>query len=294
MPDLDNSLVVQPPESSDRSLRLSARSFRRLSDLIAREIGIQMSPQKISMVQSRLLRRVRELQLGSLEAYCEYLFDGPEHHGERTHFINAITTNKTDFFREPEHFRILTSVILPEWTASRRGGRLLAWSAACSTGEEPYTLAMVLSDYGQEHPPFDFQILATDVSTRVLDIARRAVYPRHLVEPVPAGMRRRYLLQGRDGSADSVRIAAPLRSRVSLHQLNLMDADFAVGDQFHVIFCRNVLIYFDRSTQQSVIAKLCRHLVPGGYLFISHSETLSGLDLPLESVAAACYRRIAG
>ena len=273
-------------------LRISEKSFERLCTYITKTVGIKMPPSKVSMIQSRLLRRVRELGLGSLEDYCQHLFESPEDGDERMLFINAITTNKTDFYREPQHFRLLVS-LLPELNRRRHGrGRLLVWSAACSSGEEPYTLAMVLANYGLSHPHFDFHILATDISTRVLATARHAVYARQLATPLPAELRRRYLLQARTDGGATVRVAPDLRRTISFHQLNLMDAHYPVHDMFDVVFCRNVLIYFDRPTQEAVIGRLCRNLKVGGYLFISHSETLSGLDLPLEAIGSSCYRRI--
>jgi chemotaxis protein methyltransferase CheR len=288
-----------PSEAADGSegiephLRISQRSFSRLAQFVTGELGIKMPESKVSMIQSRLLRRVRELGLESIDAYCEHLFSTNGAEAERSHFINAVTTNKTDFFREPLHFRYLTGTALPQLERTRDLGRsrtLFVWSAGCSSGEEPYTLAMVLSEYAALHPPLRFQILATDVSTKVLQTARAGIYARQLIAPVPPELRRRYLLQAR-GEQCSVRVKPSLRESISFHQLNFMDADYCVREMFDVIFCRNVLIYFDRMTQQSVIAKLCRNLNPGGYLFVSHSESLSGLDLPLISLGSSCFRK---
>jgi chemotaxis protein methyltransferase CheR len=280
-------------ESIEQGLRISPRSYGRLARFVTTELGIKMPESKVSMIQSRLLRRVRELGLESLDEYCERLFSAAEAETERIHFINAVTTNKTDFFREPQHFKYLIGTALPRLETSdavARDRRISVWSAGCSSGEEPYTLAMVLSEYALSHPPFDFRILATDVSTKVLEIAKDGIYPRQLIAPVPPGFRRKYLLQGK-GTQPTVRIKAALRRTVSFHQLNFMDADYGVREMFDVIFCRNVLIYFDRPTQQSVIARLCRNLNPDGYLFVSHSESLSGLDLPLVSLGSSCFRK---
>jgi chemotaxis protein methyltransferase CheR len=278
-------------EAADPALRISARSFDRLAQYITGELGIQMPPTKVSLIQSRLLRRVRHLGLASLDDYCDHFFSDSAGQEERVHFVNAITTNKTDFFREPQHFNYLTQTALPTLAAEHR---LAVWSAACSSGEEPYTLAMVLSEYGAARPGFDFRILATDVSTKVLKMAADGIYTRQQIEPVPNDLRRKYLLNGKAGQNSLVRITPALRRMVSFHQLNFMDADYGVREMFDVIFCRNVMIYFNRATQQEVIAKLCRNLRRGGYLFVSHSESLSGLDLPLAAVGASCFRRIEG
>jgi chemotaxis protein methyltransferase CheR len=287
---------ISSVEGADPALRISARSFDRLAQYITGELGIQMPPTKVSLIQSRLLRRVRHLGLASLDEYCEHFFSDSVGEEERVHFVNAITTNKTDFFREPQHFKYLTETALPTLAGQHRSvdRRISVWSAACSSGEEPYTLAMVLSEYGAARPGFDFRILATDVSTKVLKMAADGIYTRQQIEPVPRELRPRYLLNGKAGQNTLVRITPALRRMVSFHQLNFMDADYGVREMFDVIFCRNVMIYFNRATQQEVIGKLCRNLHRGGYLFVSHSESLSGLDLPLAPVGASCFRRIEG
>jgi chemotaxis protein methyltransferase CheR len=273
---------------------MSSRSFERLAEFITRELGIKMPASKASMIQSRLFRRVRDLKLGSIDEYCEHLFSSAADDLERSRFIDAVTTNKTDFFREPQHFRYLTETALPRIRGSGRANAILpvtAWSAACSSGEEPYTLAMVLSEYRAALPGFDFRILATDISTKVLRIAKDGIYSAQQIAPVSPQLRRKYLLRGKGEDRSLFRIAPPLRRSVSFHRLNLMDADYSVRDMFDIVFCRNVLIYFDRHVQEAVIRKLCRNLKPGGYLFVGHSESLSGFDLPLVSVGSSCFRK---
>jgi len=279
-------------EGLNSQVELSAESFARLASYITSELGIKMPEAKVTMVQSRLLRRVRELRLASVDQYAEYFF-ADSHNEERQHFINAVTTNKTDFFREPEHFTYLREVALPAWTreAHRAGGRFQVWSAGCSSGEEPYTLAMVLSEYARRQSGFDFAILATDVSTKVLDRARAGIYTEEQILPVPVEMRGRYLLRSRKDEERMARVVSGLRSKVSFHQLNFMDGDYGVRNSFDAVFFRNVMIYFDRATQEAVIHKLCRNLTPGGYLFAGHSESLAGLDIPLEAVRASIYRK---
>ena len=197
---------------------LSPASFARLAQFITAELGIKMPESKSTMIQSRLLRRVSSLGLASIDQYVDHLF-APQNQAEREHFINAITTNKTDFFREPEHFTYLSEVVLPAFGRNRaRCARFQAWSAGCSTGEEPYTLAMVLAEYAARRPGFEFAILATDVSTRVLDHARDAIYPEAQILPVPPELRRKYLLSSRGGEERMARIVPGLRMQISFGQ----------------------------------------------------------------------------
>lgn len=275
----------------DPCLKISPGSFERLSEFITRELGIKMSEAKVSMIQSRLSRRVRELGLKSIDQYCEHLFSPEGTATERAHFFNAVTTNKTDFFREAQHFAYLVEAVIPRLTSALRGRPLKVWSAACSSGEEPYTLAMILSRYAESHPEFSFGILGTDISTRVLQLGKEGIYTRPQVAPIPNELRRKYLLQCKQKDLDLVRIVPALRQTVSFHQLNLMDEEYAVREEFDVIFCRNVLIYFSRDTQQGVIRKLCRHLRKGGYLFVGHSESLSGMSLPLVSMGSSVFKK---
>jgi chemotaxis protein methyltransferase CheR len=271
---------------------LSARDFARLSDLIYTEAGIRLGPEKRTMMEMRLKRRLRGLNVASYREYCDFVFRRGGIRDELVHLIDVITTNKTDFFREATHFDFLAARALPELSGGLAGARpLLVWSAGCSSGEEPYTLAMVLSEYSASHPGFRFRILATDISTVVLDKARLGVYSAETVAPVPLALRRKYLMRSRDAEASRVRIAPELRRAVEFRRLNFMDPDYALAEQADAIFCRNVLIYFDRETQQAILRRLIHCLVPAGYLFVGHSETLHDMDLPVEPVGPALYRR---
>jgi chemotaxis protein methyltransferase CheR len=278
---------------TDGSWRLSLRHFRQIASFVQSELGIKMPESKVQMMQGRLARRARELGLASIEAYCALLFSPNGAERERVHLIDAVTTNKTDFFREPGHFEYLTRTVLPELERSRKTSASF-WSAACSSGEEPYTLAMVLSEFGLANPGFSFQILATDISTKMLEAARHGIYTESQVEPVPSWMQAKYLMAGKGERAAQRRIVPALRKTVSFHRLNLMRDHYGVKHTFDVIFCRNVLIYFDRPTQEAVVNKLCKHLRPGGYLFIGHSESVSGLHVPLTPAGAACLRKTGG
>ncbi len=277
---------------------LSAADFRKLQQLIYAECGINLAAGKRVMVEARLRKRMKALGIPSLHEYCGYLFSEAGRQAELVLMIDAITTNKTDFFRERGHFEYLVRETLPllERATGAGVGRPCAfWSAGCSSGEEPYTLAMVLSEYSRVHegPAWSFSILATDISTRVLEHAQLGIYNEDLAAPVPPECRKRYLLRSKDPSKPLVRVVPELRSKIQFRRLNFMDSDFGISDPLDVVFCRNVIIYFDREIQERVVGAIVRRLRPGGYLFMGHSETLNGLELPLTPVAATVYRRIA-
>jgi chemotaxis protein methyltransferase CheR len=271
---------------------LCDRDFSRLCALIYAEAGICLSAEKKTMVEVRLRRRLRALNMASYEEYCQFVFSKQGMREELVFLIDVITTNKTDFFREAAHFDFLGARALPELVAAAQGGRqLVAWSAGCSTGEEPYTLAMALSEYAESHPGFRFRILATDISTAVLALAEQGIYTTETIKPVPRPLQRKYLMRSRDVERPRVRIIPELRRLIEFRRLNFMDSDYLLANQADVIFCRNVLIYFDRPTQENILRKLTRCLQPRGFLFVGHSETLHDMDLPLIPVAPAVYRR---
>ncbi|HTV16843.1 MAG TPA: protein-glutamate O-methyltransferase CheR [Acidobacteriaceae bacterium] len=273
---------------------LGKRDFARLTALIYAEAGIRLGPEKKTMLEARLKRRLRALGMDSYARYCDHLFGLEDGDEEKIRFIDVVTTNKTDFFREPGHFEFLEQTALPEMAERNAGRTMLVWSAGCSTGEEPYTLAMVLSEYAEAHPGFGFRILATDISATVLEKAALGVYTEEAVEPVSAALRRKYLLRSRDRESNRVRIVPELRRQVEFRRLNFMDADYGMEEKAAAIFCRNVLIYFDRPTQLAILRRLTDCLEPRGFLFIGHSETLHEMDLPLRPLGPALYRRIDG
>ena len=271
---------------------LSSRDYARLCDLIYAEAGIHLGSGKKTMLEVRIKRRLKALDLGSYGQYCDFLFARQGLKQEIANFIDVVTTNKTDFFREPRHFDFLVGKVLPEFTSRDGGGKpMLVWSAGCSTGEEPYTLAMVLSEYAAAHQGFRFRILATDISTTVLAKAETGVYTGEIVNPVPAALRRKYIMGSRDRGSNQVRIVPELRRLIEFRRLNFMDADFGLSELPEIVFCRNVIIYFDRDTQVRLVQKLTRQLAPGGYFFAGHSESLQGMDLPLFPVGPAVYRK---
>nr|WP_153437048.1 protein-glutamate O-methyltransferase CheR [Sinorhizobium terangae] len=269
---------------------MSQRNFKRLATYIFDYSGIKMPQTKITMLEGRLRRRLRATGISTFDDYCDFLFDRNGLAHEAVLLIDAVTTNKTDFFREPNHFDYMRDVALP--ALHEKGMRKIrAWSSACSVGAEPYTMAMVLEDYRRDAGGPDYSILATDLSTDVLERARRGVYPAEMVDPVPPDMMHRYVMQAKDASRRVVRISPRLRSHVGFMRLNLMDPVYKIGDPMHMIFCRNVLIYFDKKTQLHVLQQVCECLLPGGYLFIGHSESIAAMELPLRQLANTIFVR---
>jgi chemotaxis methyl-accepting protein methylase len=277
------------------SEELSHGRFRQVAELIEQQVGIRLPPAKRSMVEGRLRKRARSLGLPDVDAYCQALFDDGLLESEYQHVVDLVTTNKTDFFREPDHFDFLAEVAVPQLLAGRgRADRLLkVWSAAASTGAEAYTIAMVLAELARgTQPGLGFRVLGTDISTQVLETARRAIYSAEMMEPVPPELLRRYVLRHRDPARRDCRIAPELRAAVAFRHLNLMDGRYAVDRDMDAIFCRNVLIYFDRATQQAVLHRLCAHLRPGGFLLVGHAETSAGGGLPgMRPIASTIWQR---
>ncbi|ODT79474.1 MAG: chemotaxis protein CheR [Pelagibacterium sp. SCN 64-44] len=276
---------------------LSPTDFQRLSTLIGEEVGIRLPPAKRLMVEGRLRKRIRALDLANLRAYGDYLFRQEGLESELPHLINAVTTNKTDFFREPEHFALMQKLLVPELLGTARAGEhmplLKVWSAASSTGAEAYTIAMVLADMAAQRHDFHYAILGTDVSTEVLAQGRRAVYPAEMIAPVPQNMQSRYLMFARrPGLRPDVRIVPELRRRVRFQRLNLMAASYPIDHDVDIIVLRNVLIYFEKSDQAAVISRLIGHLRPGGYLLLGHSESMVGTSITMRQIAPAVFQKV--
>lgn len=261
---------------SEAAVRLTDRHFRSIAELIEGEVGIKLPPGKRLMLEGRLQKRVRALNHANVNEYAEALFDGGQMETELIHLIDCVTTNKTDFFREPSHFSFIREVAVPEILDRRGGGMhgLKLWSSASSTGMEAYTAAIVLDDMIKAGSRFQFRILGTDISTSVLRLAKDAIYTREMIAPVPAEMAKRYFLSSRDRSRAEVRVVPELRRTVNFMRMNLMDPVYPVDRDVDIIFCRNVLIYFDKATQRKVVDRLCSHLRPGGYLMVGHSESM--------------------
>lgn len=259
---------------------LGSTAFQEIRRMLLARAGIHLADSKHTLVTSRLARRLAATGCGSYE---EYLERTRRDAGELQTCIDLLTTNETYFFREEKHFEFLAEQLLPAW----RGGEFRAWSAASSSGEEAYSVAMVLADALGERP---WRVFGSDISTQVLARARKAVYPVHRAERIPPDYLRRFCLKGVAEQAGNFAIASPLRRRVDFAQINLLQPPAALGG-FDLILLRNVMIYFQQDTKRAVVQGLLHHLKPGGYLFIGHSESLFGVCETLEPVAPAIYRK---
>lgn len=270
--------------------QLTDKEFQKLSKYIQSNYGIKMPPEKRVMLQSRLQKRLRALKIPTYTEYIDFVF-GKNGHQEVVHMIDAVSTNKTDFFREPGHFTFLTNTLLPQYWQGRHG-TFKVWSAGCSSGEEPYTIAMVLSEFARLNPGFDYSIFGTDISTHVLKKAKAGIYDEKRVNVVPLELKKRYLLKSKDPNKKLVRMVPDLRRKLKLKRLNFMDTEYNIHETFDLIFCRNVLIYFDRQNQENVINRLCRNLHPDGHFFLGHSESIAGINVPLKHIQPTIYRKL--
>lgn len=273
--------------------QLREEHFVKLSRLIEDHTGIKLPPIKRTMVEGRLRKRMRVLGLSTLREYGHAIFDHGKLEDEFIHLVDCVTTNKTDFFREPEHFDFLREKAIPEVLRNRGPGdrQLKLWSAAASIGAEAYTMAMVASDTIDpvKHP---ISILGTDISTETILQAQRAIYPAEMMGVVPEPMQKRYLMKSRNAIRREMRIVPELRRMVNFQHLNLMDESYPVDRNYDVIFCRNVLIYFSKPSQDAVLRRLCRHLREGGFLILGHSESLAGAAQgDMRQVAPTIFRR---
>lgn len=275
-------------------IKMSEAVRERFAAFIETEFGIKMPAIKKSLLEGRLAKRLRALALPSFDEYCDYFFSADGHEKELPYFSDLVSTHKTDFFREPSHYETLRTSILPSLASQGIGTErpLELWSSACSTGEEPYTLAMVLDDFGKTLPSYKYSILASDISEPAIAKAVRAVYHEHLIKPIPEQYKRSYLLKGNGDKSHLVRIAPMLRSRVRFRTVNLMDEEYGIGTLMDIIFCRNVLIYFDKERQSSIISRFAENLRPGGYLFLGHSETILGPHPIMKPVVSTVYQKV--
>lgn len=275
------------------SAQMSDKDFRRLSSFITEHTGIKLPDVKKVMLQSRLQKRLRELNMDNYKDYVDFVFSEEGVQNEIIHMLDVVSTNKTDFFREPVHFEFLEKNVLPEYVRQFPVSRQMKiWSAGCASGEEVYTIAITLHECKDHYPGFDYQILGTDISTDILQKAVNAVYKEEKVETVPVKLKKKYLLRSKNRNLKKVRIVPELRNKASFKRLNFMDTTYNnITEEFDVIFCRNVLIYFNRDTQEKVINKLCTKLRKGGYFFIGHSESIMGMDVPLKQIQPTIFVR---
>jgi chemotaxis protein methyltransferase CheR len=265
---------------------LKAAEFRKVSALAREKFGLNLPEGKEGLVAARLAKRIREGQFRGFEEYFRYVTAEPS--GEALMaLIDSLTTNHTAFFREPAHFDFLRERATGEF---RDSPSLRIWSAACSSGEEPYTIAMTLLEAASQTPcrwADDLHILASDISTRVLEKARAGVYEAERLDKMPEERRRAFLLKGNGARQGWFKLKPAVRNLVQFERINLIEP--LPRRTFSFIFCRNVLMYFDHSTQQAIVARLVECLEPGGYFFVGHSETLHGIEHSLSYVRPATY-----
>lgn len=271
--------------------KMSESEFKILSEFIYKEYGIKMPLSKKILLESRLQKRLKANHIDTFKEYCEYVFSEKGNETEIIHMIDVVSTNKTDFFREPGHFEYMNEVLLPSF-ASQNNNEIKIWSSACSSGEEPYTIAMVMSEYNLQHSPINFRILGTDISSAVLHKAENAIYAEDRIKEIPHSILRKYFLKSKDLTKPTVRVVSEIRKKVAFSRLNLMNDNYSISESFDIIFCRNVLIYFDRITQEKVISKLCEKLKPNGIFFLGHSESILGMDLPLKNIKPTIFKKI--
>ncbi|NLI82495.1 MAG: protein-glutamate O-methyltransferase [Deltaproteobacteria bacterium] len=272
---------------------LAERLFVQFSQLVYQQCGIRLHEGKKALLQARLNKRLRATGISSYEDYYHHITSG-ENPPEMVHFLDSISTNLTYFFRESQHFEFLENIALPgilDRKSKRGENRLRFWSAGCSTGEEPYGLAMSILSHLDDPRKWDLRILATDISTRVLDVACRGVYAADKVKKIPPQLRHGYFIRrGNRNGEEEYEVATNLKQIISFRRLNLND-NYPFKGPFDCIFCRNVMIYFDKKTQETLVNRLASYLTQGGYLFVGHSESLTGLSHPLTYVKPAVYQR---
>lgn len=262
--------------------------FEHYRQLIYRTVGISLTPQKKQLLMTRLNKRMHQLGLQSYRDYRELILRDRSGQ-EMVLLLNAVSTNKTDFFRERGHFDYLASQVYPRLS---RQPHVRIWSAACSSGEEPYTIAMTLMEaFGSNLGSRDVKILATDISTKVLDHGEQGIYTDQVLAPVPPELRRKYTHPVSYQGEQRFQVIDPLRSLIRFRRLNLME-DFPLRTRFDFIMCRNVMIYFDKPTQERLVNRLAEYIEPGGHLFVGHSESLIGIQTSLRYVQSSIYQRI--
>ena len=284
-----DAYLEQPPQIS-----VSPALFKKFQKLIYGETGIWLGSAKTALLCGRLFRRLRALDLDSLESYYECVA-GPDQHEERVRMIDAITTNETRFFREPRQFQFVEQNLLPRWRVEAEHGlrprRVRIWSAGCSSGEEPYTVAMLLARHLPAADGWDVRLLATDISTRVLEKARRGIYPITRSGELPPDLLHSFMLRGMAGRDGEMKVKCEIQEMVDFRRLNLDQHSNLIEGPFDAIFCRNVLIYFDAASKSRVLANLVRHLMANALLFVGHAENLSSFSPLLRSLEPTIYMK---
>lgn len=273
---------------------LSKDQYEKLSEFITTNYGIKLPEHKKVMVEGRLQKRLKELKLDGFAEYIDLVLGGKEETDEVVKMINAVSTNKTDFFRESAHFDFMNQTVLPELFAEKRSGEIKIWSSAASTGEEIYTIAIVMEEYMRTHglTHRSYSVAGTDISVDALRKAIDGVYHISRILELSQQMKRDYFLKSKDPNSPLVRVKPELRAKTKFGRLNLMDEEYKMEDSYDVIFCRNVLIYFDRPNQEKVISRLIKKLKLGGYLFVGHSESLFRSHQELRLIKPTIYQKV--
>jgi chemotaxis protein methyltransferase CheR len=287
------AVCIGEDDTVNTELELSERNFRRFRDLIYDHSRINLGEQKQALVRTRLAKVMRQNNISSYDDYYDYVVADATGLAVRE-LINAISTNLTSFFRETKHFEFLSKQYLPELVATckaERRKRIRAWSAGCSTGEEPYTLAIILLEAIPDISSWDVKILATDIDSNVLETGRRGLYRKKQIEPMPPMFKGKYLTKEGRGEEATYRVSDAVRRLVAFRQLNLMRKPYPFAGPFDIIFCRNVMIYFNRETQEELVNRFYELLRPGGALFVGHSESLTGVQHRFRYVQPTVYRR---
>ncbi len=270
------------------SSKLTIPQFKKLGKFIHRNYGIQMPDSKKVLLEGRLQKRIKQNNLNNFAEYIDYLFSDIGQARELPFFIDAVSTNKTDFYREPHHFEFLREELLPEF--SKNNKHLKIWSAAASSGEEPYTIAIELLEFIEENPGFTYEMLGTDISTGILQRASKGIYDQKRVDIIPLNIKRKYFLRSKNKDRKTVKVTPVLQKNLRYRTVNLTVPLVGIPNDFDLVFCRNVLIYFNREMQEKVINAICAKLKPGGYLFLGHSESTTGIRAPVTQVAPTIYR----
>ena len=269
-------------------VQMTEREFLQIRDIVHQMSGISLSQKKKQLVVSRLSQRLRVLGFSSFSEYLDYLTCEDPDSLEAEELINRMSTNKTDFFREAHHFSFLTEEVLP----SLEREKLRIWSTGCSSGEEPYSICIALLEYQRKTGhSFDLELLASDISTDILQKAANGIYKRESISPLENFLQKRYFLQGKGTQEGMVRVKKTIRSSVTFKWINLMDEVFPFAKDIDVIFMRNVLIYFDKETKYRVVRSMQDYLRSGGYLFLGHSESLYNINADLEAIGKTVYRK---
>lgn len=277
------------PSGGFLSPKMTDKEFNDLRNLIFEAIGIEIREHKKHLLVNRLAKRLRQLGLGRFQDYLNYLETSSNRHKEMVELVDAVTTNKTDFYREPKHFQVMEDVSLPTLISgpTRKTQHVKLWCSASSSGEEPYTLAICLAEFFQKKPGWSFEILASDVSETMLRTAASGIYPEDRIQPVPFELLRKYFLKG----DKRYKVKPELAQHVTYKKINLKHDFQNALSGYDIIYCRNVLIYFNQDSQDQIIEKHWRVLNPGGYLFLGHSETLHKSSSLFEYVAPSVYRK---